>query len=348
MNEYSKFIIDFESLLGSGLLKLNEPLKLYTTWRVGGPADLFFEAKTEEQLVGVIKLARKFEIPYFILGGGANVLIGDKGFRGIVVRNKVETYSAIEPISNWIDHSTGEARHAAVHFHYYDDNENPNRGADSIFFEVSAGYSMPHFIRDMFKIKVTGLEWFMRIPGTLGGWIYNNVHGHNIFIGDFVYSVKMLSKNNEITEKLWSELDFGYDYSIFHTNNDIILSATMRLFKGNVELAQEISRSVLIKKNEHQPANSAGCVFHNISKEDVHKNNFESDAVGYVVDKKFGWLGKHRVGGAWISAKHGNFIETDGTATAQDVLAVMDIIKKEFKNRYNIDIKEEIFRVGEF
>ncbi len=348
MNDYTEFKAQFSQLIGPELLREAEPLKKYTTWRVGGPADLFFESKTEEQLLGAIKLARELAVPFFILGGGANVLIGDKGYRGLVIKNAVEGYSEITMPDDWEEHSTGKARHAAVHFHYYDDTENPNHGAEKVFLEVSGGYSMPHFIRDMFKVGITGLEWFMRIPGTLGGWIYNNVHGHTIFIGDFIHSVRILNEDNRIIEKSWKELDFDYDYSVFHTNKDIILSAKLRLFKGDVAKAQEISKSVLVKKNEHQPANSAGCVFHNVSAEDKEKWQFESDAIGYVVDKKFGWLGQKRIGGAWISAKHGNFIETDGTATAQDVLAVMDAIKKEFKDRYNIDIKEEIFRVGEF
>ncbi len=348
MSDYSDFINLFSSQIGPGLLKLGEPLKMHTTWRVGGPADLFFEAKREDHFVTSIKLARELGIPYFVLGGGANVLAGDKGYRGLVIKNMVESYSIIDPIVQWEDHSTGEYRHVSVHFNYYDDTQNPNYQAEKVFLDVCAGYSMPHFIRDMFKIEITGLEWFMRIPGTLGGWIYNNVHGHTLFIGDFVHTVCVLTQDNEIVEKSWKDLDFGYDQSVFHSNKDIILGAKLRLFKGDVVKAQEVAKSVLIKKNEHQPANSAGCVFHNILDAEKEKWGFESNAVGYVVDKKFGWLGQKRVGGAWISVKHGNFIETDGTATAQDIIAVIDIIKKEFKDRYNIEIKEETFRVGEF
>ncbi len=348
MNDYSQFLDQFKIISPKEEILLNEPLAKYTTWRVGGPADLFYEVKSESELIKLVGLAREMSIPFFMLGGGANILVGDKGYRGLVIKNAIQEYTKIEMPESWKEHSTGIARHAAVHFHYYDDTENASYGADTVFYEVSGGYSMPHFIRDMFKEGNTGLEWFVRIPGTLGGWIYNNVHGHTIFIGDFIHSVRILTENNQIVEKFWNELDFGYDYSVFHTNKDIVLSAQLRLFKGNVKKAQEVAKSVLVKKNEHQPANSAGCVFHNVSAEDKERCSFESDAVGYVVDKKFGWLGQQRVGGAWISVKHGNFIETDGTATAHDVLAVMDVIKKEFKTRYNIDIKEEVFRVGEF
>jgi UDP-N-acetylmuramate dehydrogenase len=326
----------------------DEPLRKHTTWRVGGPADLFVEVRSEEELVFAVQKARANGVEYFILGGGANILVGDKGYRGLVVKNMVETLQEIPVIEDWEDHSTGTYRHAAVHFHYYDNQDDPSFGAERVFVEVSAGYSMPHFIRDVINHGYTGLEWFSRIPGTLGGWIYNNVHGHTLFIGDFIYSVRVLSEDNKVVEKSWKDLDFGYDYSIFHKNKEIVLSAKMRLFKGNVELAKNLVRDVIVKKNKYQPANSAGCVFLNISAEDQERLGFESNAVGYIVDKKFGWLGQQKTGGAWISEKHGNFIETDGTATAEDVLSVMEAIKSECKKQYDIDLTEEIFRVGEF
>jgi UDP-N-acetylmuramate dehydrogenase len=344
----TEFITALTHRFGDRVLQ-NELLRTHTTWRVGGPADFFIQVQQEDELITAVRLAREHGVPFFILGGGANVLVGDKGYRGLVIKNMVEYMDEISAISDWEDHSTGQYRHAAVHFHYYDTTtEDPSYGAEKVFLKVSAGYSMPHFIRDMINKGYTGLEWFARIPGTLGGWIYNNVHGHTLFIGDFIHTVTVLTEDNQIIERSWKDLDFGYDYSIFHTNKEIILSAHMRFFRGDIEKAKALVRDVIIKKNKYQPANSAGCVFHNVTKEEQEKWGFESNAVGYIVDKKLGWLGSHRVGGAWISEKHGNFIETDGTATAADVLAVMQAIKEGIKSQYDIDIKEEIFRIGEF
>jgi UDP-N-acetylmuramate dehydrogenase len=346
---YTEFISEFDTLFGQDRLVRDEPLKSHTTWKVGGPADLFFIAKSKGEIEKVVELVKKHTVPFFILGGGANVLVGDKGFRGLVIKNQEEWMQVLDGgIVDWEDHSTGEARHTSVHYTFYDDDKDPNYHADQVFVEVAAGYSMPHFIRNMFNQGITGLEWFARIPGTLGGWIYNNVHGHTIFIGDFVHSVRILTESGKIVEKSWKDLDFGYDYSIFHTNRDIILSAKMRFFRGNVEMAKEIYKDVLVKKNLRQPGNSAGCVFHNVSEEDRVRNNFESNAIGYIIDKQLHLNGKYKVGGAWISEKHGNFIETDGTATAQDILDVMEFMKKECREKFSIELKDEIFHIGEF
>jgi UDP-N-acetylmuramate dehydrogenase len=345
-------ILAFFSLLterfGVDRVLRNEPMRKHTTWRVGGVADLFLEVKSELELVSAVQLSREYTVPFFILGGGANILVGDKGVRGLVIKNMVESMVEIPPIADWEDHSTGVYKHSAVHFHYYDDSTNPSFGAEMVFLEVSAGYSMPHFIRDVIQRGFTGIEWFSRIPGTLGGWIYNNVHGHTLFIGDFIHTVRVLTSRNEVVERLWKDLEFGYDMSCFHHNQEIILSAKMRLFRGNTTVAKELVREVIVKKNKYQPANSAGCVFHNIDQSDAQRLGFESNAVGYIVDKKLGLLGTHKIGGAWISEKHGNFIETDGTATAQDVLAVMEFIQRECKEKYGLSLREEIFRVGEF
>jgi UDP-N-acetylmuramate dehydrogenase len=195
---------------------------------------------------------------------------------------------------------------------------------------------------------ITGLEKFTRIPGTLGGWVFINAHGHTHFLGDFIHEVRSITPDGQMVTRSWKDLDFGYDHSIFHQNGEVIVDATLRLFKGNADAARNIAVEVMKNKMLRQPSNSGGCVFHNVSKEVTEKFGFESDAVGYIVDKQLGWLGSHKVGGAWISEKHGNFIETDGTASAQDILAVMQVIKDECRRRYGIELQEEIFRVGEF
>jgi UDP-N-acetylmuramate dehydrogenase len=343
------FIADFQTVFPIDRLNRDELLKTHTTWRVGGKADLFFEAKTVDELVLLMPIVHKNRFPFFILGGGSNILISDKGIRGLVVKNSCNTFEILDGFNEeWEDHSTGEAKHTSVHYNFYDDDKNPSHGAEPVFVRVDSGYSMTHFIRDSQKSGLTGLEWFSRIPGTMGGWIYNNVHGHTLFIGDFVHCVRSVDRSGNIVVRKWHELEFDYDYSTFHKNDEVILDVTLRLFKGNVDLAQEVVREVIIKKNLRQAANSAGSVFHNISAEDQIRNGFESNSVGYIVDKVLGWNGTHRVGGAWISEKNGNFIETDGSATAQDVISVIDAIKKECNARFGIKLKEEIFRVGEF
>lgn len=355
-----EFEQSIRGVVGETGLRLDEPMSKHTTWRVGGAADYFVETSSNHQLVEVLKVIKTYQMPVFIIGGGSNILVGDKGVRGVVVKHIAKEYQILGDahgtpeqvnvyrrlVSEWQDHE-GEARHKAVHFSYYDDRD-PNNNSDSVFVWLSSGYVMSAFIEEMFQQGITGLERFARIPGTFGGWVYNNVHGHTQFIGEFVHSVAYIDQMMHLCEGSWNDMEFMYNQSRFHKGNDIILGGVLRLFRGNVELAREIYRDVLKNKLEHQPGNSAGCVFHNITADEASKHGFESVGPGYVIDKVLDWNGKQRVGGAWVSAKHGNFIETDGTATAKDILDLLDIIKQEFRSRFNIELKEEFFRVGEF
>lgn len=359
--KHQKFEEEIVALLGEDRLKMDEPLKRYTTWRVGGPADYFVETKSSAELVDVLTIARRHDMPVYLLGGGSNVLIGDKGIRGLVIRHAAREYEIIGDlqgneqqqtdyhtlVAKWEDHQATYARHKAVHFHYYDDTD-PNYGADSVFVRISSGYIMSAFIEQMFQQGITGLERFARIPGTFGGWAYNNVHAHTQFIGEFIYSVKYVDTHMMLHEKTWDDLDFDYNYSRFHNSKDVIVDGVLRLFRGNVEKAREVYKKTLTEKLQKQPGNTAGCAFHNVMSEDVKRLGFESDSIGYVMDKILHWNGVKRVGGAWVSQTHGNFIETDETAAAADIVALLDIIKDEFRNRFQIELREEFFRVGEF
>lgn len=356
-----KFEEEVTALLGQERLKIDEPLKRYTTWRVGGVADYFVETKTTAEVVDVLGTARKHDVPVFVLGGGANILVGDKGIRGLVLRNIANDYDIIGDlhgseqqqtmyhlmVTKWEDHAAGEYRHKPIHYHFYDDRD-ANVGADSVFIRIASGSVMSQFIDEMYKQGITGLEKFARIPGTFGGWVYNNVHGHNQFIGGFVHSITYIDKHQVMHEKTWDELDFSYNHSRFHGRDDVILEGVVRMYRGNVELGKAAYKDALVKKLERQPGNSGGSVFSNLSSEDVERNGFESDSIGFVMDKVLDWNGKQKVGGAWISQKNGNFIETDQTATAADIVALIDIIKGEFRKKFQIELKEEFFRVGDF
>lgn len=356
----SFFEDELKITIGENKLRFDESMKKHTTWRVGGPADYFIETNSTHELTQVLSAAKKHMLPVFVIGGGSNILVGDKGIRGVVVKHIAKEYKILGDlhgapeqvnayrkfVADWQDHE-GEARHKAIHFHYYDEQD-PNKDSDSVFVSISSGYVMSAFIEDMFNQGVTGLEKFARIPGTFGGWVYNNVHGHTQFIGEFVHSIEFLDETLHLNQGSWKDMEFMYNQSRFHKGNDVILGGVLRLFRGNVELARDQYRQVLKNKLEHQPGNSAGCVFHNVTAEEAEKHNFESVGPGYVIDKVLDWNGKKKVGGAWISAKHGNFIETDGNATAQDIDDLLDIIKQEFRSKFNIELREEFFRIGEF
>lgn len=354
------FVTEMQKLFGERF-RQGELMQKHTTWRVGGPADYFVETATTEEFVQALKIGKVHGIDVLVIGGGSNILIGDKGVRGLVVKHTAREFEVLGDlhgthqqvsnyrrlVSEWEDHDSSDARHISVHYHFFDER-NPNYKADSVFVYVSSGYTMGAFIEKMFQLGITGLERFARIPGTFGGWVYNNVHAHTQFIGEFVHMIDYVDERDYPHSVSWRAMEFMYNHSRFHGTRHAILGGILRLYRGNVEEAREIYKDVLKQKLDKQPSNSAGSVFHNLTAEEAAKHDFESVSAGYVIDKVLDWKGKKRVGGAWISEKNGNFIETDESVKAADIVELVQMIKNEFVNRFQIYLQEEFFRVGEF
>lgn len=328
--------------------KINEPLSKYTTWRIGGPADLFFRADTVEQLTSAVNEARRLEIPYTVLGWGSNVLISDKGIRGLVIRNASKE---IEIKGNRIsDNSTQkeiEARLTAVDkdkYYDFEDLDYDESNYPIVELTVASGVYLPYLINTTIEKGITGLQWFAGIPGTIGGAIYNNIHGGTRFFSEIVKSATILNENGEKQTLLKSQLDFDYDYSVFHKTKDVILEANLVLRKGDKERARKTSIAWATRKRL-QPANSAGCCFQNIDKSTQLNLKLESSSWGFIIDKVLGLKGK-QVGNAKISEKHAAFIETQPGASSSDILELYELIYSTSKSKLGITPKTEIFFMG--
>src|SRR3954453_18007253 len=193
-------------------LKRHEPLAPYTTFKIGGPADLYFEAETGDALAAAILTAREAQVPYFVLGLGANVLIADKGVRGLVIRN------------------------VASHFDFHDDGR----------LWVESGAVMQKIIPEAVRRGWSGLEHYVGIPSTVGGAIWQNLHflspaperERTMFIAEFFESCEILSAENERKTVDASYVNFGYDDTIFHHRRDIVLAATFKLTRTDQEILQ--------------------------------------------------------------------------------------------------------------
>ncbi len=223
-NKYLKLIKQF----GEDRVKVDEPLSGYTTFKIGGPADLFYEAQSEEEFIEVIGKVRDIGVPYFILGAGSNVLISDKGFRGIIIK-----------LSNceW-------------------------RIENSMLF-AGAGLPILVLLNRCKENSLTGLEFMAGIPGTVGGAIRGNAGAWRQNIGDFVIRVKILSVNGEISWIDKNNCSFSYRESRFKNNDEIILGIEFFLKTGG---RREIDLKIqkFLEKREKLPKEpSAGCVFVN-------------------------------------------------------------------------------------
>lgn len=329
-------------------VKNNEPLSKHTTWKIGGPAELFVHTKNSSELEKVTKFSKQYEVPLTILGWGSNVLISDKGLLGLVIKNSSNTLTILDETNEDIVVGRNiEARLESVDKEgYYDFNDldYDESGEPIIKVRVESGVYVPYLINVLIDKGITGLQWFAGIPGTVGGAIYNNIHGGNRFFSEVVENVTYLDESGNIKSRNNEELKFDYDYSIFHTTKDVILFADLILYKGDKDRARNTSIAWATRKRL-QPSNSAGCCFQNIDKNTQEALRLESNSWGYIIDKVLGLKG-YKVGKATISPKHAAFIETQEGATASDILKIFEKIYKESKQKLSIVPKTEIFFLG--
>lgn len=325
---------ELKNILGPLRVLKNELLKKHTYFKIGGPAKLFFEAKSVEDLKLALTTAHERKIPYLVLGGGANVLASDAGFGGLVIKNRADGIKLVG-IKGTI-------------------NKN-GRGVKNALVWTASGTPMNQLARFTIDQGLEGLEFLLSVPGTVGGGIKINAHFEvekGEFLGGRLVSAALFdTKNGEIKTVQKDYLEFSYDHSKIQETGEIVLEAIFRLdtSKNPAELWQRAMDNVK-RRNEEQPIGVAcsGCTFRNISHEDAMRLATPNitTSTGYIIDK-LGFKGT-KIGGAQVSDHHANFIINSGEATAQDVLKLINLIKQKAKETYGLDLKEEIFYIGDF
>ena len=305
---------DLAAQLGEGRVRRNVPLAPFTTFRIGGPADLFYQAESAEELARAVLAARATGTPCFVLGLGANILVGDRGFRGLVIRNSAAGVT-------WTDdeHVTAES-----------------------------GTVMKELILDSVRRGWSGLEHFVGIPSTVGGAIWQNLHflapaperARTVFIEEVFASCDILSVEGDRRTVDKAYVQFGYDDSVFHHRDDIVLRATFALQRGDRAAMERILQENLAWRGARHPwldwHPSAGSIFKKI----------EGQGAGRLVDQC--GLKGHRVGDAAISHLHANIIVNLGAATAHDVRELIAVAQRAVQERFHVRLEPEIRFVGEF
>lgn len=300
----------------------------HTYFKLGGPADSFAVAATTEELIRLVRTAIKDRVPYLVLGGGSNVLIADKGFRGLVIKNKTSRIK--------LKGFTGKASRGMIDL-------------KEVVVCADSGVPANLLVRYTLDEGLAGLEDFLGLPGTVGGAIYNNSHHMGQLIGDLVVEVTALNKQGELITLSPRELKFAYDSSVFQSTGDTILTASFQLKRGDKAILWERANAAVIRRASTQPlgAPSSGCVFKNISVADAMRLGTPNQtcSAGYLIDKA--GLKGMAVGGAVVSDLHANFILNSGTATAKDVLDLIKVIKSKVKAKFGVDLVEEIVIIGD-
>ncbi|MFH1565789.1 MAG: FAD-binding protein, partial [bacterium] len=275
--------------------------------------------------------------------------VGDKGIRGLIIKNNVSRIEVLDKIS-FNFKKQGSSRRQETHWKEgflssqdlcYEEDIN-----EGVLVEVTSGTLLSFLINQTLKEGITGLQWFSGIPGTVGGAVWNNIHGADLFFGDFLNEVTFIDKDLTQKKLLRKDLDLSYNKTCFQDNSKIILSVKLLLPLGNKVKALNVAKE-WIKRKSVQPKNSAGCTFSNLTKEKAKRLNLENCGAGFIIDKVLNLKGL-KIGGAGISDKHANFIVTDVTAKANDVVKIIDTIQLVCMGKLGIKLEEEIVRVGDF
>ena len=302
------------SALAGDHLRRNVPLAPYTTFKIGGPADLLYEAESADALAEAILTARHTRVPYFVLGLGANVLIADKGFRGLVIRNRASRFTFGDDGRLWVE----------------------------------SGAVMAKIIPEAVRRGWSGLEHYVGIPSTVGGAIWQNLHflspaperERTMFIAEVFESAELLTAEGERKTVDRDYVGFGYDDTVFHHRADFALAATFQLERKDPDVMQRIMQENLSWRGARHPwlewHPSAGSIFKKI----------EGVGAGRLVDQ-LGLKGFH-VGDAQISFMHANIMVNLGNATSADVIGLIKHAQGAVKEKFGHELEPEINFVGEF
>ena len=278
-------------------MERNYPLRLLTTWKIGGPGEYVYWPEDWRQVVNLWRSAKEEGMPLWLIGRGSNLLIGDEGLPGITV-----VTTALRRIV-WDNYSV----------------------------RVEAGYPLAQLAQEAAERSLSGLEFARGIPGTVGGAIVMNAGAHGADISARIQSIKAIWQDGEVLMLNRPELHFAYRDSSLK-GKAWVLEAELLLEPGDKDRILSLMKDNLAKRKENQPLDlpNAGSVF----------RNPPGDSAGRLIEAA-GWKGK-RVGGAEVSTKHANFIVNKGNATAKDVLTLIEMVQKDIKEKFGIELVPEI------
>ncbi|MCL4448667.1 MAG: UDP-N-acetylmuramate dehydrogenase [Actinobacteria bacterium] len=288
-------------LLGPKVQRMH-PLGTLTTYRVGGPAWLFYEIETEEDLKKVHEVFIRADLPLLILGMGSNLLVADSGFCGLVVTLS-SGFSSINISDN----------------------------------KVFAGSALPLPVlgRNLAKHSLSGMEWAVGVPGSVGGAIYMNAGGHGSCIRDWIKQAGVWDLTTGEDGVLdVAQLGYSYRHSSL-AEHQVVLWGEFQLEPGDSRASQREIAEIVRWRRENQPGgHNAGSVF----------KNPPFSSAGRLIQEA--GLKGHRIGSAWVSPKHANFFQVDAKGSADDVRALIDYVRNEVEKRLGVLLELEIKTVG--
>ena len=272
-----------------------------------------FVSPAIEQIPKIVALAKAHDIPVTIIGNGSNLLVGDKGIRGLVLSiGKGADAVEVSPVDKTVE---GKVR-----------------------LSVGAGALLSKVAAEALRNSLTGFEFAAGIPGTIGGAVVMNAGAYGGEIKDVLVSARVLTPNGEILTLTRDELDLSYRHSCIPEKEYIVLDAVLELVKGDETQIRAAMEDYKGRRIEKQPLEypSAGSTFKRPEGYFAGKLIQDADLRGY------------RVGGAQVSEKHCGFVINADNATAQDVLTLIEDVKKKVYEEFQVELEPEVKMMGEF
>ena len=283
-------------------LRFDEPLSKHNYFGIGGNAAAYFEVSTTDELAYVVQLKKRWDVPVAIIGRGSNLLVSDAGYCGIVVR-LIGEFNRLKFDEDRVD--------------------------------VGAGVSLPRLSKTAASRGLSGVEFALGIPGSVGGGLIMNAGAWGSSFGDLVERVQAMTATGELIDLSRDEAHFSYRHSGLKTYF-CVTGATLTLTPGDAEEVASLMQDLYNQKITSQPfaEENAGCMFKNPAGHSAGKLIDECGLKGY------------RVGGAEVSKIHGNFILNLDDATAQDVLSLVQHIQAHVKRERGVDLEMEVQLIG--
>lgn len=295
--------------LGSKV-KENVPLAPYTSARIGGPADIFLTADTGTELGRIVRLLWKYQLPFTLLGGGSNVLVSDRGVRGVVILNRAK----------------------GIKFHAGDEtHEQPS-------VTVESGVVFSNLANRCAARGFGGLEWAAAVPGTVGGAVYGNAGAFGGDMAGNLISTELITENGKQTLTV-EQLGYGYRTSVLKRGElkAVVLSAQLALKNSTKEEATvKIQQFSAHRKATQPPGASLGSMF----------KNPPGDYAGRLIEAS--GLKGTRIGNAEVSPVHGNFFINHGNTQAADIRALIQHVQKTVKEKQGVELELEIEIIGDW
>lgn len=292
-------------------IQFNVDLSQFTSYRTGGNSALFLMATTSEMLSRAVKTATKLSIPYFLIGGGTNILISDSGYNGLIIKVDIRGLNSVS------------------------DNE----------IECGAGEELMSLVNFATDNSLTGIEFATGIVGTVGGAIYGNAGAYGGEIGSVITEFDIVDSSGNIKTVPAEYGGFSYRDSKLKSTGDIVVKARFKLQNGTPVEIQARVNEIMTTREAKLPYDdySAGCYFKNIPDP---KEKFGKLAAGKLLEQ----IGakEMKVGGAEVSNKHANIIINKSNATSKDIKDLADRLKEKVKKEFDIVLEEEVIQIGEF